>query len=121
MQVDGLAERGNPNKLHLQWYKARTSPPSSQKYDTILKRENMFLCGQTADQLFAHVFHCCVLVFFFFFVNQCSQTLWPRFLFFLSPAFLWKKKKKEESEAEQAVYHRAIARVAGVSCLLGSV
>lgn len=43
----------NPKKLHLQWYKARTSPPSSQKYDTILKRENMFLCGQTADQLFA--------------------------------------------------------------------
>lgn len=64
----GAGGEGSPSRLHVQRYKARTSPPSSQNYDTILKRENMFFCGQTADQLFAHVF-CCDLFYFF---NQCS-------------------------------------------------
>lgn len=48
VQVEG---QGKANKSLLQRYNARTSPPSSQKYDTILKRENMFLCGQTAESV----------------------------------------------------------------------
>lgn len=49
------------------------------------------------------------------------DSLAPISFFPVPRLFMEKKKKKEESEAEQAVYHRAIARVAGVSCLLGSV
>lgn len=99
---------GSPSPLSSQRCKARTSPPSSQKYDTIPKRENMFLCGQAADQLFAHAFCCDFLIlfsFFFLFFCQHSQNL--SLLFFFFPSFFFFSfffnKIEEEGEATQAV------------------
>lgn len=73
---------GSPSPLSSQRCKARTSPPSSQKYDTIPKRENMFLCGQAADQLFAHAFCCDFLILFSFFFLPVLPDFVPAFFFF---------------------------------------
>lgn len=96
MQVEG---QGNPNELLLQWYKARTSPPSSQKYDTILKRENMFLCGQTAESVVCTCLSVC------YFLNQYSQFFALDFCLFFPSFFIcfFYKKREEEDEGVQAV------------------